>query len=210
MMQEFVQQINDTVHECLNGLHTAMPGKIVSYDAEKGTATVQPVLKFVRPDGTTMDYPQITGVPVLLQQGSSQSVTIAFPIQEGDTCLIVVSEQSMDFWMQGKETDTTLAFDITNAICIPGLFNTGSEISKESCDDNSIILDSEGTRIKISQDGSIALKASTVKIEADALDITAKVKLTGTLDATDRITSSGIELAHHKHTETGSMTGDPV
>ena len=40
MMQEFVQEIQNTVQRGLRGIHTAMPGQIVSFDAAKGIATV--------------------------------------------------------------------------------------------------------------------------------------------------------------------------
>ena len=40
MMQEFVQEIQNTVQRGLRGIHTAMPGRIVSFDAAKGIATV--------------------------------------------------------------------------------------------------------------------------------------------------------------------------
>ncbi len=122
MMQEFVQEIQNTVQRGLRGIHTAMPGRIVSFDAAKGIATVKPAMKFKKPDGKTMDFPQVTGVPVVFPQGAGQGATIAFPVKPGDSCLLVVAEQSLDYWQYGQETSTDLAFDMTNAICIPGLF----------------------------------------------------------------------------------------
>lgn len=56
MMQEFVQEIQNTVQRGLRGIHTAMPGQIVSFDAAKGIATVKPAMKFKKPDGKTMDF----------------------------------------------------------------------------------------------------------------------------------------------------------
>ena len=61
MMQEFVQEIQNTVQRGLRGIHTAMPGQIISFDAAKGVATVKPAMKFKKPDGKTMDFPQVTG-----------------------------------------------------------------------------------------------------------------------------------------------------
>ena len=71
MMQEFVQEIKNTVSKNLKGVHTAMPGEILSYDPAKGLATVQPKMKYKKPDGTTIDFPQITGV----QSGSPRGTT---------------------------------------------------------------------------------------------------------------------------------------
>ena len=88
MMQEFVQEIQNTVQRGLRGIHTAMPGRIVSFDAAKGIATVKPAMKFKKPDGKTMDFPQVTGVPVVFPQGAGQGATIAFPVKPGDSCLL--------------------------------------------------------------------------------------------------------------------------
>ena len=35
MIQKFVQQIKNTVQESLDGVHTCIPGEIVSFDAAK-------------------------------------------------------------------------------------------------------------------------------------------------------------------------------
>ena len=63
MQQEFIQQIINTIRENIEGLHTACPGTIVSFDTETGLATVLPSMKFKTPSGEVIDYPQITGVP---------------------------------------------------------------------------------------------------------------------------------------------------
>lgn len=78
MMQEFVQEIQNTVQRGLRGIHTAMPGRIVSFDAAKGIATVKPAMKFKKPDGKTMDFPQVTGVPVVFPQGAGQAQRLRF------------------------------------------------------------------------------------------------------------------------------------
>ena len=73
MMQEFVQQISDTVKRGIRGIHTAMPGKVLAFDPGKCVATVQPAMKYKKPDGKTIDFPQITGVPVVFPQGAGQN-----------------------------------------------------------------------------------------------------------------------------------------
>jgi len=171
MMQEFVQQVTEVIKENMNGIHTAMPGKILSFDAGKGVATVQPVMKYKKPDGTTMDFPQISGVPVWIPQGAGQDATVAYPIKAGDGCLIIVGEQSIDYWMYGQETSTDLAFDMSNAMCIPGLFAKANSVTAEACSQNAIIADVKGTRITV--------KKGSVKIEAkEAITIEAKEAIT--------------------------------
>lgn len=166
MMQEFVQEIQNTVQRGLRGIHTAMPGRIVSFDAAKGIATVKPAMKFKKPDGKTMDFPQVTGVPVVFPQGAGQGATIAFPVKPGDSCLLVVAEQSLDYWQYGQETSTDLAFDMTNAICIPGLFAQGNPAVADACAQNAVIVDVKGTRLTV-KGGAVTISAPEVTVEGN-------------------------------------------
>lgn len=166
MMQEFVQQFTDTVKRCIRDVHTAMPGKILAFDPDKCIATVQPALRFKKPDGTTIAYPQVTGVPVVFPQGAQQEAVIAFPVKAGDGCLLVVAEQSLDYWQYGQETGTDLAFDLTNAICIPGLFTKAHDAIKEACESNAVVIEAKGTRITIKED-EVAVDAKEVKINGN-------------------------------------------
>lgn len=159
MQQEFIQEIVNTVRENIEGLHTACPGKIVSFDAETGLASVQPIMKYKAPTGEVLDYPPITGVPVLIPQALGQQASIAYPIKENDGCLLIFAEESLDYWMYGQETDTKLGFDLTNAICIPGLYPTANAVLKEACDSNSVIIDVKGTRLSV-KDGAVTLKGN--------------------------------------------------
>lgn len=174
MIQEFVQAVNDAIDRKIANIHTAVPGKIVSYDADKGVAAVLPMMKFKKPDGTMIDYPQISGVPMVLPQALGQDAIIAYPIKSGDGCLLIFAEQSIDYWMYGQQTETDLKFDLTNAICIPGLFSKVNGVIKEACANNSIIIDVKGTRISV-KDGEVSIKASSVTINGD-LKVTGKVE----------------------------------
>lgn len=165
MQQEFVQEITNTVRENIKGLHTACPGKIVSFDTNTGLATVLPMMKFKASSGNVIDYPQITGVPVWMPQAMGQQATIAYPIKPNDGCILIFAEQSIDYWMYGQETNTDLGFDLTNAICVPGLFPTANSAMKDACDNNSIVVDVNGTRLSV-KDGGISVKGN-VSVEGN-------------------------------------------
>lgn len=166
MMQEFVQQIINTVNQEINGIHTAFPGKILSYDPASGLASVLPVMQYHKPDGTVIPYPQISGVPVVFPQSCGQEVTIAYPVKAGDGCLLILAEQSLDYWMYGQDTGTDLRFDLTNAICIPGLFVQPNSVLKEACDTNAVILDAKGTRIAVRKD-AVVIDSKMVIVTGD-------------------------------------------
>ena len=202
MMQEFVQSVSDAIQRGIRGIHTALPGKVLAFDPGKGLATVQPVMKFKKPDGSTIDFPQITGVPVVFPQGAGQNATVAFPVKAGDGCLIIVAEQSLDYWQYGQETDTDLAFDMTNAICIPGLFVKANEAVKVACAVNGVVVDAKGTRLTV--------KPGEVIIDAAKITMNGNVTVNGTVKTTGDTVAAGISVSKHTHTgDSGGQTSTP-
>lgn len=207
MVQEFVQQIKDTVDECLYEVHTAMPAKIVSIDTSSGLATVLPTIKRMTADGSTMDFPQISGVPIVLQQGSGQTVSIAIPVKAGDSCLLIISEESLEYWLYGRETDTSLMFDITNAICIPGLFQKPPDSFLDACDSDSIIIDAGETRLAVNTAGIAVLGSLTVN---GNLNVTGDMSVSGSavngsLNVIGDMSVSGSEKVAGSHTVGGDQ-----
>lgn len=204
MNSEIVEQIKETARNVTGAIHTAIPGEIVSYDPSKGQATVRPIMKYTTKGGSLIAYLKITGVPVLFQQHMGQQATVAFPVKPGDGCLLVVSEQSLDYWMFGQETGTDLRFDLTNAVCIPGLFVPANTVVAEACDQDAVIADTSGTRITIKSDGNIIMDAKLVTINAD-VRVNGKVTASGDVISEDRVSG-----AHHTHPGcSGGSTGQP-
>lgn len=193
MMQELVNQVKKTAKKATEEMHTAVPATIKSYDPATGLASVQPVAKFKKPNGETMDYPSVSGVPVVFPQ--SENVTIAFPIKAGDGCLLVFGEKSLDYWLYGKETDTELSFDLSNAVAIPSLKNTGSPAMQKACSENAVVLQSGGT---------------TLTVKSGEVVINGNLTVNGKIDSTGDVTGSGISLAKHTHTgDSGGSTSTP-
>lgn len=182
MNSELVQCIKNVASDAVNQVHTAFPGVIESYDPGKGQATVKPTMRMKTKGGNYKDYPKISGVPVMFQQHSAQTATIAFPVKPGDGCLIIVSEQSLDQWMYGQETGTDLRFDLSNAVCIPGLFNPANDVVSEAISQDAIIADIGGTRITIKRDKNIIMDGTKVTINAD-VEINGDLKVSGTASA---------------------------
>ena len=78
----------------------------------------------------------------------------------------MVAEQSLDYWQYGQETSTDLAFDMTNAICIPGLFAQGKPVVADACSQNAVIVDVKGTRLTV-KGGSVTISAPEVTVEGN-------------------------------------------
>lgn len=210
-----------------------MPGKVISFDPVKGLATVQPVMKFKKPDGETMDYPQLTGVPLVFPQALAQQATLAYPVKSGDGCLIIIAEQSIDYWMFGQETDTDLAFDLTNAVCIPGMFVSANGVVQEACNRNAIIIDVKSTRMEIGK-GYIEITSPEVRmsgnltVEGNVIShgsasitgnlsaggsaaISGNTNVGGSVSAAGDVTAGGISLQNHTHIDgDGESTTKPL
>ena len=194
MLPEFTQTVKRTIEKSINGIHTAFPGRIEKYDPKKNLANVQPVMKFKKPNGEVIDYPLLTGVPVWFPQTAGQKATIAFPIKKGDECLVVVSERSIDYWMQGKETSTDLMFDLTEALCIPGLFSKANPLFSQAGSEDAIIIQRGQTFIKIKADEIILDSQEKVVVNSDK-DITLNSDEKIRLYASDILISGEIETS---------------
>ena len=190
MLSEFVQSVKDAASETMSGIHTALPGEIVAVDFNTGTATVIPRMKLRTPSGQRIDFPQISGVPICIPQGAGQSATIAFPVNPGDGCLIIIAEQSLDLFMYNRDTETTLPFDLTNAICIPGLFPIVSPMLAQACASGSVIVCAGGGTLSVGSGG---------------------VSITGSLTVSGDVTAGGVSLKSHTHTAPadGGTTSGP-
>lgn len=194
MMQEFVEQVNKTAQKAVEGMHTAVPASIVSYDPATNMAVVQPKAKFKKPNGETMDYPTVSGVPVAFPQ--SGNVVVAYPVKAGDSCLLVFAETALDYWLYGKGTDTELRFDLSNAIAVPNIAATGSAAMQEACSEDAVVIQSGGTKLKLKSDG---------------VHITGNVTVEGSITATaDVKANNSVSLANHTHTgDSGGSTSKP-
>lgn len=125
---------NPSLAELLNGfrgsvmagLRVALPGRVERYDVATQLVDVQPLIAdtFEEEDGTVSNVrlPLITNVPVIFPGAGGMRIT--FPIQAGDTVLLVFADRSLDVWQsRGGETapDDTRRHALTDAMAIPGL-----------------------------------------------------------------------------------------
>ena len=76
--------------EIFSFLHCALPGTVVSFDAERQTAEVQPAVKL-----GSMNYPVLSDVPVFMP--------VPFEVNPGDACLVVFSDVDIDAWYESGE-----------------------------------------------------------------------------------------------------------
>ncbi|GHU52652.1 hypothetical protein AGMMS49975_08900 [Clostridia bacterium] len=173
MLSEFAQEVKNSAVEILNGVHTAIPGKIVKYDPAKCEAEVLPYCKIKKPNGEFLDYPQLNHVPVLFQQSCGQDFTIVYPVNPGDECLILAQEQTLDIWRgAGASSDNSLRFDLTNAIAIIGLYAKPQKLAQEAQDNDALIIQKNDHRLHIKPDEVFLKYSDAVNIKLNAAGIT--------------------------------------
>jgi hypothetical protein len=196
MMQSVTQEVKNTVSEMVQGLHTAIPGKIVKYDPAKCEAEVLPYGKFKKPDGSFLDFPQLNHVPVYFMQSMGQKATVVYPINPGDECQIFVQEQTLDTWRgSGAESNNDLRFDLTNAVVLVGMFSKPNELAQRAQTNESIIVQRNDSFVELyGTTGQIDVKATggDINIETDKnINVKAAQNITITADGTLDIKSTG-------------------
>ena len=71
--------------EIFASLHCALPGTVVSFDAERQTAVIQPAVKV-----GSMTFPLLGDVPVFMP--------VPFEVHPGDACLVIFADIDIDAW----------------------------------------------------------------------------------------------------------------
>jgi len=110
----------------MEGVHTALPAIIDTYDASKRIAKVIPALYFRSSNGAMVEQKPIENVPVLFM--STAKWEMVAPLEKGDTGLLICSEQSIGNWLNGDgkqvAPEDATRFSLHDSIFIPGLFPT--------------------------------------------------------------------------------------
>ena len=81
---------NALKRDFFSSLHCALPGNIVSFDAEKQTAEIQPAVKV-----GSLSYPVLVDVPVFMP--------VPFEVHPGDACLVIFADVDIDAWLASGE-----------------------------------------------------------------------------------------------------------
>ena len=153
MIQEFVHQMENTVREATYDMHTALPGTIAEFDPSTGMATVKPEGSVAMKNGKRLKYPSIVKFPVVFPQAGGQDAVIAYPVMPGDGCLVIICENDLKPWMShGKETESDMKFDLTNAVCIPGLYCEGNVAIQKAVAEKAIVIKNKDMEMMLKED----------------------------------------------------------
>lgn len=190
MRQELTQAIEDTARAVVNEVHTMLPGEIVSFDADKCMATVKPIGKYVTSNNKSFDYPSISEVPLVFPYCQQTKVGMAFPVNTGDSCLIIISEVELDEWRSGAESEGSLRYDLTNAVAIPGLMKSGGDLIAKAVNKNAAIIGAPGAELSVGKNTvEITVGDSTFSISEVGIAIGGDLTVTGNISYTGSLIS---------------------
>ena len=122
---QIVEVLERHIDSILEGLHTAIPGRIESYDKATRKATVKPLVRLRMKTGPLVDIPPISEIPIMLP--SSKAFSMDFDLVAGDSVLIICTEVAIGNWLQNTtgeiaDPEDSSRFNLTDAVAIPGLW----------------------------------------------------------------------------------------
>lgn len=206
---------------------SALPGIVVSFNADAQTCEIQPAIKALIRDPlgaeSWVTLPVFPDVPVVFPRGGGFALT--FPIQPGDECLVVFSSRCIDAWWQSGGTQQQIEqrlHDLSDGFCIPGPTSQPRKLSGLSMD--AVQLRSEdGTAfveiqtagahdVNVETGGNVEITATTItlngnlQINGSITQINGPTTLEGPLHVDGDITSGHVSLPNHIHV---GVTGGP-
>ncbi|MCH9837472.1 hypothetical protein K0U83_17545 [bacterium] len=179
----------------LTDLHTALPGRVRSYDAATQTADVEPMIKRGVPTGGEEDevaleaLPVLPSVPVLFPSGGQCFVT--FPLAVGDPVLLVFSERDTSHYRAtGAVADPGVPtmHGLSGAVAIPCAFGPRSAAMSGVSSTDLVVGRANGL-------ANITVKAGTAEVggASDSAALASRV--------------AALETAISAHTHGGVTTG---
>lgn len=162
--------IADAIESRLLELHTAIPGKVISYDATTQTAEVAPVVQRAEPavngSSTLTPLPSIPNVPVQWPRGGGYA--IHFPLAPGDHVLLVFSEAAIGHWRASGELappGDLRRHSLGYPVAIPGIAPESGPLTDAPADEG-VLTVPDGKVLRVGGAGAdfVALAA---KVEAE-------------------------------------------
>lgn len=188
MTQEVVDAVEGVVQDVLNnGLHTAMPGKILAVYPDSGLVDVQPVGSFYA-GNIEMEYPVVPGVPVCMM-ANELGIAVCIPLKEGDGVLLVCAEQSLSAFLTGTtEAQANERFELQNCIALPGLMAAPVDAQNEANEKDAVVIANGENKIVLSGEGMEV--SGKVKLQ-DGLEVSGETTLSGAVSIKGNLTVQG-------------------
>lgn len=205
-----LERINDPVGslvEALTGwqadLWTAMPGVLVSFDAQDTTCSVQIAVQMQvqRPDGSFYwdTIKPLVKCPLVLPGGGGMVITL--PMKAGDEVLVVFASRCIDAWWQSGKVGPQVELrmhDLSDGFAIPGPRSVPKAIPNYN-EDALEVRNEAGTL------------CVTIDPVASLITMKGNVIVQGNLAVTGALSNDGVNVGKtHRHSTSTNPSGTPV
>jgi hypothetical protein len=151
----------------LEMLHTALPGRVESYDADAQTADVTPMVRRRVPTESgrrvSEAMPTVRAVPIVWPRTGDWYVHL--PLAAGDTVLLVCLERDPSRWLgNGGELCDPIdvrSHHLAHAVAIPGLYPRAAALT-DTPSDALVIGHRDGATLRVQSDGTVVIDATSI------------------------------------------------
>lgn len=201
-------------------MHTALPAKVLKFNAGDNTVQVELMINELKRDGASVVLPPLDDVPVQFFRGGDFVITT--PIKAGDHGLCVFAERCIDGWFASASKNEPLDFrmhDYSDGFFLTGFSPRPAAVKDVDLDGVCMRTLDKGTYIKLTsgkilikgdieqvgnytQTGNKTLKGNFTQAEGDSIS-------SGTITAKDMV-ADGVSLKKHTHGgDSGGTTTPP-
>lgn len=166
--------INDLMQKISSSIRVAMPASVESYDFKTQKADIKIDMQELYRNETSLDYPVLSGVPVIFPRCGGASITM--PVARGDTCLVMFLDRDSTSWLLGgKNTKpkSMRSHHLSDAVAIMGLSPfTSKSPAKNNTD---MLISFDGSEVVLKPKGVIDIHtAKEVNIKTQNVIINCK------------------------------------
>ena len=177
----------------LAGVDDMLPAVVIEYDRTENRATIRPLVKILKTDGTVVARAQIASVPVLNLGGGG--VVLSFNISPGDLGWIKASDRDISLFLQ-NETDedvppnTLRKHNFGDSLFIPDQFRNWTLDEEDA--EHTVLQTVDGLkRISMGSDGIQIVSNTSLFIDTPSTVISGNVFEIGTLSIIGDLTVTG-------------------
>jgi hypothetical protein len=167
--------IEDAIDNKLYETHTAFPAIVTRVDREAGKCDVKPTIKRKYADGTLIELPIINSVPIADYRAGRAFISL--PLKAGDYVLILISERSLDVWLnKGGVVDPQdgRRHHLTDAIAYPGVYPFNMPAEGVETDD--IVIKNDKSKVQIQPSGKYLLSGESEELMDLLVQLAEKVQ----------------------------------
>lgn len=200
---------------------STIPAVITEYDASAQKASVKLLIKKIMRDKSTLEYPIIAGVPVMMPRTAFAGIQM--PVAVGDKVLLIFTQKSIEKLLYTDLSGTsvpetvdpkdTRLKDFNDCIALVGFSDyIGAHGTSESLTIINNKGKSEESKIEITQSGEVNIQSLKVNVTANEVTVDASsASFTCPVEAPNFITPT-VDVNQHQHTSAsaGNPSSSPI